>query len=190
VYIPAASGQTTPGQTTVGAAGPAAGTQTLQALVSVQAGTPSQINGANGSGFKSGIMAPPSIDSSGKPRDGSGTPAADEATGRGAVVSAAVGVPTQAALLASLPCDLRAVDAALNNLLSEVDELSGDLAGWLGIPSLPRWSIVAAGVIACAVGGQQMQRARNRRSLLEESESESLSRMFTRWQGLAVNGGL
>jgi hypothetical protein len=178
------------GQVTATTSTPVATPQTLQPLVPIQAGTPSQINSASGSGLKGGILAPAASDAAREPTDAQGATVTDAAADRGAANSAAVAAPSQAALLASMPYDLQAVDAALDNLLTEIDELSGDLAGWLGVPSLPRWSVVAAGVVACAVSGQQMRRARRRRSSSDENELESLSRMFTRWQGLSVDGGL
>jgi hypothetical protein len=188
VATPSATSVTVNAPAPTGATNTIAATQSLQALVPVEAGTPSQINGLNGPAVK-GIT--PASYLNGQPVDGPETPNApafDGATERNYVPATTSVTVSQAALLATLPCDLRAVDAALNNLLEEIDDLGGDLAGWLGMPTMPRWTIVAAGAVACVIGGQQVQRARQRRSSAEETELESMSRMFTRWQGLAVDG--
>jgi hypothetical protein len=174
------------GQTVAGVSSPTAATaQTLQSTIQVQSGTPSPTNGASDSDLNGSLLIPSATEQPGRSYDVQSVSFTGQGMIRSTNASAVSASPSQAALV-TLPYDFQAVDAALDNLLNEIDDLSGDLAGWLGVPSLPRWSVVAAGVIACAVGGQQVQRARRRRASPEENELESLSRMFTRWQGLSV----
>jgi hypothetical protein len=80
-----------------------------------------------------------------------------------------------AGLLDSLRCDLKAVDAALDNLLAEIAEVGDRL--WTGELRLPAWAMAAVVV----VGGAAGRRAHRRRTReLEEGEEESSEWLFDR----------
>jgi hypothetical protein len=97
---------------------------------------------------------------------------------------------TRASLLDSLPVDFRAVDQALNELLSEIEALGGDLSGWLDITKMPPWAVAAGVVAASGVGGWCIRRTRLRRAHQQQLEEESSSWMFTQSHGFATGSTL
>src|SRR5260221_13449743 len=70
---------------------------------------------------------------------------------------------TRAALLASLPVNMDAVDQALATMVSEVEGLGGEVVGWLDESGLPPWAVVTSAVAAGSLGGRYLWQKRNRR---------------------------
>jgi hypothetical protein len=86
-----------------------------------------------------------------------------------------------AVLMASLPCDLQAVDQALANMLDEIDDLGTGVASWLGESNLPPWIGLGLGAAACGLRKHQTRRTNRRQPGADE---ESAWWMFLRLQGL------
>jgi hypothetical protein len=99
----------------------------------------------------------------------------------------AVLVPESVRLLANLPFDVKAIDAAMDDLLTELATFEGGLVDWLGEQSPASWGAAAAGAAIFAIGGRQLYIARNRRSRSDEAEQASLSRLFARVHGFGFD---
>jgi hypothetical protein len=125
-----------------------------------------------------GDAVPPSSD---------GTAALGLAAGdpMGGEVATVMIASNRAALLASLPIQMEAVDQALVAMMNEVKGLGGELVTWLDDASVPPWVLAASLAGACGLGGRYLRRTRGRRSPQEESEDESSSWLFTRLQSPA-----
>jgi hypothetical protein len=103
----------------------------------------------------------------------------------GGEVADAMSAGNRAALLASLPFNMEAVDQALAVMMNEIEGLGGEFVSWLDDASVPPWAVAATFAEACGLAAYHFWRTRGRRSAQEESEEESSSWLFTRLQSPA-----
>ena len=89
-------------------------------------------------------------------------------------------------MLSHLSLDVRAIDQALENLLDEIDQIGSGLAGWWAVAPGPSWTIMALALAGAAAGSERLRRARRRRKTPYEpaAETDSLTWMFSSWQGM------
>ncbi|HEV3136446.1 MAG TPA: hypothetical protein VGZ26_01055 [Pirellulales bacterium] len=103
----------------------------------------------------------------------------------GGEVTDAMSASNRAALLASLPFNMDAVDRALAVMMNEIEGMGGELVTWLDDASVPPWAVAATLAEASGLAAYHFWRTRGRRSAQEESEEESSSWLFTRLQSPA-----
>ncbi len=87
---------------------------------------------------------------------------------------------SRAALLASVPLDLAAVDQALATMFNEIERLGGELVSWLDEASAQPWVAVVTVAAASWLGGRHVLRRRAGRLSRDHGEEESSSWLFTR----------
>ncbi len=156
---------------------PAGGAENLQHLVPLPVGTPAE----KSSPLQPGLIHEPPIEGV----DQATSLPADAATSSSVMPQSTI-VRSQAVMLSHLSLDVRAIDQALENLLDEIDQIGSGLAGWWAVSPVPRWTIIALALAGAAAGSERIRRARRRRKSPYEqtTEADSLSWMFSTWQGM------